>query len=1038
MTTDVPVEAQACLFAFVCLVIGGIFRELNKHTNLPYTPALLIFGIFMGIIAPYIGLFGDIMIKATDLDPDGIIILFIPILIFESAMNTQWHIFKKSLSNILMLSGPGVAYNILFLGACSKLFLAYDEGDFDWISAMILSAIISTTDPVAVISLLRAVGSPVYFNTLVEGESLLNDAFSILFFLTFTNLSKGQSLSFGLVIESFFLIGIGGLLIGAAFGFVGTLWLRKIIRDETLIICLTFCMCYLCFYFAEYSDIGSSGILAVVGCGLFLAVFGKTNIDHRVEDSLEAVWGFLQWVCETLIFLLGGIITGYLIFHDPNSQIDALDWIRMFGLYILVVISRLVVIFSFYPILSKTGYGMNWREGFILGWGGLRGSMSIALALVFRAEENMPLKTRQLIVFNSAGVATLTMLINATTAGYLIRKLKVVSVPATKAKIKVNLQSEIRQKAVHKLEEIRHHKYNQLCDWDEVKTLVGIDEKQMTELAEKVKAATRVSYILDNDILAETRFRLLRIIRRMFWERYQKGQLTSAAITLLLDACDAGLDKTYKSVWLWEYIYADFLGWRRLGLVRKLSRIPVIGIYPRKLLANYISRIYQVTTTFIMVSDEVINGQQGVKLSKKHFKTIIEELKSNSRDANNYLVSVQDDYQDAIKTIQMRRAALQILHYQAEFLEEARKECQIEEKEYKEIRGELDQKAITAQGIQVEFNSDGHTFDDLVLQFPSLAVLKKTHSVKLRAAAQTISLKPAEIIYHQGNPIEYFYVVTNGVVKEYEGDDHINGVYQGIGSLLSFATLVEPKQLALKSCMTVNQVSLRRIPIALMVEAMRENPEFELIAYQNALPGYVRSSYTNCQPLAALTEQELLDCAQKTKLLTLYKGEKSNFEYGAVLFDGTLLCSSEKQALENEEEEEEKLSDTVEPVTYLRSGEEEYEALTDCKILVFLSEVASIEVPAEEVRKKRLTIDWDVEPPVKIESQPGTSLEMTDIALSNQYENEKERANSLSYKRKSSEMKDVDLSVEKERLRSQTSSSILKQNISDSQVSEQE
>ena len=228
------------------------------------------------------------------------------------------------------------------------------------------------------------------------------------------------------------------------------------------------------------------------------------------------------------------------------------------------------------------------------------------------------------------------MLINATTAGYLIRKLKVVSVLPTKNKIKANFLHELQQKAIHKLGEIQNHKYSQLCDWEEVKSLVGITDKQNEELKEKVKEAYRVSYILDNDLLAETRFRLLRIIRRMFWERYQKGELTSAAITLLLDACDAGLDKTYKSVWLWEYIYADFLGFRRFKLVRQLSRIPLIGILPRRRLANYISLIYQVTTTFIMVSDEVIHHHQGVKLSKKHFKTIIEELKGNSREANNY------------------------------------------------------------------------------------------------------------------------------------------------------------------------------------------------------------------------------------------------------------------------------------------------------------------------------------------------------------------------------------------------------------------
>ena len=93
---------------------------------------------------------------------------------------------------------------------------------------------------------------------------------------------------------------------------------------------------------------------------------------------------------------------------------------------------------------------------------------------------------------------------------------------------------------------------------------------------------------------------------------------------------------------------------------------------------------------------------------------------------------------DAIKSIQMRRAALQVIHYQSEFLEEAKKECQIEGKEYIEIRHELDQKAATAQSIQVAFSSHNMTFDDLVLQFPSLSVLKKSQTEKMREVAQTI------------------------------------------------------------------------------------------------------------------------------------------------------------------------------------------------------------------------------------------------------------------------------------------------------------
>ena len=98
-----------------------------------------------------------------------ILLIFIPTLLFESAFNCDWHVFRKSLVNIMILAGPGVLWGAILIGCCFKLILMYPEEDLTWYQALTLGCVLSATDPVAVVALLKSLGASVRFNTLVEG-----------------------------------------------------------------------------------------------------------------------------------------------------------------------------------------------------------------------------------------------------------------------------------------------------------------------------------------------------------------------------------------------------------------------------------------------------------------------------------------------------------------------------------------------------------------------------------------------------------------------------------------------------------------------------------------------------------------------------------------------------------------------------------------------------------------------------------------------------------------------------------------------------
>lgn len=139
-------------------------------------------------------------------------------------------------------------------------------------------SVLSATDPVAVVALLKELGASPKFGTLIEGESLLNDGSAMVFYLLFYEITIGNAASTQSVITNFVRLAGGGPALGILFGLLSSLWLRRVIRDEVLVSIITFLTCYLVFFIAEFTDVKVSGILALVVLGLFMSAYGKTSI----------------------------------------------------------------------------------------------------------------------------------------------------------------------------------------------------------------------------------------------------------------------------------------------------------------------------------------------------------------------------------------------------------------------------------------------------------------------------------------------------------------------------------------------------------------------------------------------------------------------------------------------------------------------------------------------------------------------------------------------------------------------------------------
>jgi NhaP-type Na+/H+ or K+/H+ antiporter len=296
-----------CLF--VGMVIGQVGKQISHRFKIPYTPMLVVVGILVGYYADHMGDIGIGIKVWSQMDPHLILLLFLPALIFESAFNSDWHTFKVEIWQVILLAGPLLMASTYLSAYAFNYILGY-KTDLSWNAGIILGAIASATDPVAVVSLMKDLGASRRLATLVEGESMLNDGTAMVVFNVVFSIMKGDSELNASVALTFCRLSLGGPLLGLIWAVVLSAWLKRIYNDSVLEVNITIFSSYLLFYVAENTGLKVSGILAMVALGLYMNNRGKTKISSHSEAAVHHVWSYIGYITETVIFLLTGVIVG--------------------------------------------------------------------------------------------------------------------------------------------------------------------------------------------------------------------------------------------------------------------------------------------------------------------------------------------------------------------------------------------------------------------------------------------------------------------------------------------------------------------------------------------------------------------------------------------------------------------------------------------------------------------------------------------------------------------------------------------------------
>ncbi|EAN86578.1 Na/H antiporter-like protein, putative [Trypanosoma cruzi] len=396
--------SQNVLFLMMLIFCGGTFFMTNmSKIPLPYTVVLFLYGIFVGFFAHWIT--PDVATSLGNIPPELLFYIFLPVLIFEGSYAMNVHALRRVFPQVLILASVGVVVNTCLLALPVACFFP----EWSWYSALLLGSLLSATDPVAVVSLLKGLGVDSRITAMVDGEAIMNDGTAIIAFKLLLPAARVGCLkdsTWNIILKGVQLAALP-IIVGPVFGFIQSYWLRHA-TGGIVKTCITVSVTYVCYYVAG-NIIGTSGVLTLFFSGTFLSFYCPSLFPGREGNLVYNIWEFLVHLGNTMLFSLVGLI----LVADVVPTLNILDLIIIICMYVAVIMARFLMLEILLPILNLFPYRMSQREVTLLAHAGLRGGVAVTLAL---AVLQTGIEAGVNILKVTCGVVLLSLFINATTA----------------------------------------------------------------------------------------------------------------------------------------------------------------------------------------------------------------------------------------------------------------------------------------------------------------------------------------------------------------------------------------------------------------------------------------------------------------------------------------------------------------------------------------------------------------------------------------------------------------------------------------------
>ena len=389
-------------FLLLLILVGALATVLGliskRARMVPYPVVLAAAGVVVGLLPG--GQLGHV-------GADIILLAFVPGLVFEAALTLDLPELRRRLLPVGLLATVGVALTVVLIGTLTHLILG-----LSWASGMLLGAILAATDPIAVVTLMRQMKAPSGLSAILEGESLFNDGTGVAVFTAVLATILSGAPSIGDASIRFLEITAGGLAIGLAVGFLGLLLLR-FAADAPLEILATLVIAYGSYLAADVMH--ASGIVAVVVAGIVVARYGSA-IGRLHGPQLLGFWSLLAFVLNAMLFILVG------------AALPAWQLVPVLGFvvvtFLIMLVTRAVPVYGLLGA-SALRQPIPWTWRHLTSWAGLRGALSVALAL---SVANVPGVDSRVAVI-AYGVVLLSLLIQGGLVVPVTRALRIEPAP---------------------------------------------------------------------------------------------------------------------------------------------------------------------------------------------------------------------------------------------------------------------------------------------------------------------------------------------------------------------------------------------------------------------------------------------------------------------------------------------------------------------------------------------------------------------------------------------------------------------------------
>jgi CPA1 family monovalent cation:H+ antiporter len=753
------------------LVVAAITYVAARKLGLPFTVALVIVGIGLGQLQ---GSFAPLaaVADALALSPHVILFVFLPTLVFESAYNLDARQLQRNLLPVLTLAIPGLVVSTGMIGGLLMVATPLQPAE-----SLMLGAILSATDPVAVIAIFKQLGAPRRLTILVEGESLMNDATAIVVSRIFIGIVVGGAhftpASVFADAGHFVVVFVGGGVVGWLLG-LAVSWVIGRVHEEAYIeITLTTVLAYLSFVIAE-ELLHVSGVMATVMAGLTLGGWGKAKISASVRVYLEHFWEYMAFVANALIFLLVGLAV--------NLGALVQSWDILLWVILAMLVSRATVIYGLVPFAGHLPGTEKVSRSYqtVMYWGGLRGAIALAVALslgpsgVENADMHVALVT---------GAVLFTLLVQGLSIEKLVHALGLDEPPLADRVGRAEGLLSAKRRALERMPELQSGGLFSARVADALMEQLDTEIGNVRDELQKLRSVE-----LDPDqerwLLYARCFAAEKII---YYEQFSRGHLSEASYRDLCHSVDVQSEAVRHDTVMPTHTLHGTGSSVVFQAIRESFGETLALLLPRlaeKLRHVHITDDYEQAWGRYQGSQRILNELEELALAESTPDEIVAEVRSQYdrwlKTAGGRLDATAEQFPEFVAFMQERLAGRLVLNAESEIVESEARAGAIPETVAEEMIEEFHSQIRTLKSANHE-----HLIVDpgeLLRTVPFFASTSPAEFSEMTKWLRSRSVPGGEVIIRQGAKGESLFLIARGVVRV---SREIDGVTQDLGTLIA-------------------------------------------------------------------------------------------------------------------------------------------------------------------------------------------------------------------------------------------------------------